>query len=207
MIDKIVSNLCAMIQDSRYYYSQNRENEFATDCSKLILDAIRKANLPTGTATFTGNMTDLCSTGNFTKYAYNKSSLVKGDILVWHKGGSNGHCCMYLGGGKIGEAAGKKTGLRITSFREEGWQYILRYTGEGLKQNLPPTVRKGDKNIYVGLLQVFLNTQGFKLQIDCDNGPKTTEAVKNWQIKKSLEVDGIVGEKTWAKIYITMAQS
>lgn len=209
MIDKIINNVCAMIQDKRYYYSQNRENEFATDCSKLILDAIKKSGLPIGSASYTGNMSDLTKTNNFVKLPYTgKASLQRGDILVWHKGGSDGHTVLYIGSNKIAEAAGRKTGLRVTDFREEHWQYILRYSGSGLSSNLPPTIRKGDENIYVGLLQVFLNKySNARLQVDCEFGPKTAEAVKNFQINKSLEVDGIVGVKTWSKVYTTMVQN
>jgi len=54
-------------------------------------------------------------------------------------------------------------------------------------------------------LQLFLNKYaGERLVIDCDFGSKTQEAVKNFQIRYNLEVDGIVGKETWSKIYFIM---
>lgn len=211
MIKTIINNVCTMINDKRYYYSQARENKYATDCSKLILDAIRQAGLSDGGATFTGDMKRLVSTGNFKEIKY-PCPLEVGDILVKHienvDGSYTGHTVILIDKNKIAEASGKQYGLRITSFRESGWQYVLRYSGNEVKSDLPPTVKKGSKNIYVGLLQLFLNKyNGNRLEVDCDFGTKTDEAVKNFQISKSLEVDGIVGVNTWTKIYIIMVRS
>ena len=58
-----------------------------------------------------------------------------------------------------------------------------------------PVLRKGCKESSVGALQKLLG-------IDCDNsfGPKTLEAVKEYQKANSLEADGVVGRKTWSKL-------
>lgn len=39
-----------------------------------------------------------------------------------------------------------------------------------------------------------------KLKVDGDYGPKTKSAVKEYQKKNGLHVDGIVGSKTWNKL-------
>ena len=49
-------------------------------------------------------------------------------------------------------------------------------------------------------LQWMLNRHGYNLQIDGIFGPKTLEAVKDFQKKHDLVVDGLVGKKTKAAL-------
>ena len=63
------------------------------------------------------------------------------------------------------------------------------------------TVRYGDKGDDVKKLQRCLNKiMGMKLKIDGEFGPATLNAVRKFQAKYRLEVDGAVGPKTRAKI-------
>lgn len=67
------------------------------------------------------------------------------------------------------------------------------------------TVRKGDKNTSVLLLQEILRARGFtgkdkkELKLDWDAGDNTIYALTKYQESRKgvLEVDGICGEKTW----------
>lgn len=66
-----------------------------------------------------------------------------------------------------------------------------------------PTLRKDDKGEYVKVLQKTLIGLGYdlgKYGADGKFGEKTETAVKKFQKKNSLTVDGIVGKKTWAKL-------
>ena len=54
-------------------------------------------------------------------------------------------------------------------------------------------LKKGSKGESVRTLQEFL-----KITVDGDFGPKTESAVKAFQKKTGLTVDGIVGRNTWA---------
>lgn len=70
-----------------------------------------------------------------------------------------------------------------------------------------PTLKKGMKSSCVGTLQKALRTHGEFLKyngkpttINNDFGPATKDAVKKFQKKKKLVVDGIVGSKTKAKL-------
>lgn len=66
-----------------------------------------------------------------------------------------------------------------------------------------PMLRQGADNGYVVALQATLIKRGFSVGIwgaDGDFGSGTLKAVKNFQSKKGLEVDGIVGEQTWAAL-------
>lgn len=49
----------------------------------------------------------------------------------------------------------------------------------------------------VKTLQACLNTYGYELDVDGSFGGKTDTAVNDFQKKKGLTVDGIVGQKTW----------
>ena len=63
-----------------------------------------------------------------------------------------------------------------------------------------PTLRKGDRGEYVRYLQQLLNAKGCQLQADGIWGVQTDTAVRNFQYKAGLVVDGIVGPKTWAAL-------
>jgi hypothetical protein len=58
-------------------------------------------------------------------------------------------------------------------------------------------IKKGSKGESVRTLQDFL-----KIPVDGDFGPKTESAVKSYQKKNGLIVDGVVGPKTWAHMGI-----
>lgn len=58
------------------------------------------------------------------------------------------------------------------------------------------TVKEGNKGGIVETIQKLLGG----LKVDGIFGPKTEEAVKEFQKNRDLEVDGIVGSKTWEKL-------
>lgn len=63
-----------------------------------------------------------------------------------------------------------------------------------------PTLRKGDKRTEVATMQQLLLDAGEKLPkygADGDFGNETLKAVKSYQKKHGLAVDGICGPKTW----------
>lgn len=63
-----------------------------------------------------------------------------------------------------------------------------------------PTLRKGAKGESVELLQELLNVKGYQVKVDCDFGPLTELAVKEFQKANGLVVDGVVGPLTWEKL-------
>ncbi len=65
-----------------------------------------------------------------------------------------------------------------------------------------PTLKKGSKNAYVKKLKSKLKSKGYKGMDNNDKfGDGTLKAVKSFQKKKKLKVDGIVGSKTWKALY------
>lgn len=58
----------------------------------------------------------------------------------------------------------------------------------------------GDIGGQVKELQKLLNGHGYMLTIDGNFGKKTLDAVRAFQKKSKLTVDGLVGNKTWSKL-------
>lgn len=62
------------------------------------------------------------------------------------------------------------------------------------------TVKYGSRGSDVTELQNKLNANGYKLDVDGIFGNQTQSAVKDYQQKNGLGVDGIVGTNTWGKL-------
>lgn len=62
-------------------------------------------------------------------------------------------------------------------------------------------VSYGSSGAAVKELQTLLNSQGYALDVDGVFGAKTRTAVKNYQKKNGLRLDGIVGEETWGSLH------
>ena len=77
-----------------------------------------------------------------------------------------------------------------------------KVTAKGYTGRFPnETLKSGSKGTQVKYLQQFLNWYGnYKLATDGIFGPKTLAAVKSFQKKEGLVVDGIVGIKTRNKM-------
>ena len=69
---------------------------------------------------------------------------------------------------------------------------------EGLKKLL---LKQGAKGKAVEILQRLLNHVGHNLVVDGDFGQGTDRAIKDFQQKNDLVVDGIVYTKTWTKLF------
>ena len=61
-------------------------------------------------------------------------------------------------------------------------------------------LRYGSTGAEVKKLQSLLNEQGYSLAVDGIFGAATSKAVKDFQTRKGLESDGVVGEKTWSAL-------
>jgi lysozyme family protein/peptidoglycan hydrolase-like protein with peptidoglycan-binding domain len=63
-----------------------------------------------------------------------------------------------------------------------------------------PMLRSGSSGPQVALLQTALNRNGAALTVDSDFGPRTEAAVRAFQARNHLEVDGVVGPATAAAL-------
>ena len=61
----------------------------------------------------------------------------------------------------------------------------------------------GSRGDEVKELQTALNKNGYNLSVDGIFGSKTQAAVKDYQTKNKLQVDGIVGKNTWGSLFPT----
>lgn len=66
-----------------------------------------------------------------------------------------------------------------------------------------PILMSGKKNVYVKILQILLNYyEKASLDVDGEYGVLTKKAVADYQMKYSLETDGIVGIETWSHLLL-----
>ncbi len=61
-------------------------------------------------------------------------------------------------------------------------------------------IGKGYKGDEASQLQTLLNKNGYSLEVDGSFGGKTEAAVRDYQKKNGLKVDGIAGDQTWAAL-------
>lgn len=72
---------------------------------------------------------------------------------------------------------------------------------KSMEPELYNLLKKGMKGFEVIELQYRLNRLGYKLVVDGDFGAITDGAVKDFQRNRGLVADGIVGQKTWDRLY------
>ena len=119
-----------------------------------------------------------------------------------------GHIGVYIGNGQIIEARGTKEGVIQTPLKgtnSAGWTHWLKCPYIKYEDVIPMKVlRYGSKGEEVKLLQEKLNTLGYQLIVDGHYGIITQGAVRDFQRECGFtgkDIDGIVGPKTWAKLY------
>lgn len=125
---------------------------------------------------------------------------------------SPGHCGVYIGGGYAIEARGFNYGVVKTKVSSRSWTHwyqcpYIEYDGLGV--DIPtqprPLVYKAGATLMAGddVLEVqnALIACGYDPgAADKKYGPKTEAAVRLFQKDYHLEVDGVVGSKTWAAL-------
>ena len=113
----------------------------------------------------------------------------------------------------VTEAKGTIAGVVHTSISNKKWTYwgLIKgvdydfIPGEDAKLTPKPvkkhtTLRRGAKGDEVIELQTKLHLDGSSLEIDGIFGIGTLSAVKSFQRRHGLVVDGVVGPKTWAEL-------
>ena len=127
-----------------------------------------------------------------------------------------GHVGLYIGGGFVIEARGAYYGVVMTKIESRPWSWWGELKGVDYSNEAPapeptpepapvkrPTVRKGNRNVYVREMQTMLQKLGYNLGIcgvDGDFGTATEKALKEFQRDNGLTQDGICGPKTWTAL-------
>lgn len=112
--------------------------------------------------------------------------------------------------GVVGKRTWYKIGYIYTAVKK-----LAELTSEGIQsENVPPayptvTIRQGSTGEYVFLAQFFLILASEfvasiePIAMDGIYGPKTAEAVRDFQTAYGINADGIVGPVTWRALYDT----
>lgn len=130
------------------YDQLNREaiyNGGETDCSALVIWALKQGGFDTGGATYTGNLSYNLTRRGWKRLPADLSTLRPGDILL----NDQHHVCMVISGygrnaiiaqasidergkasgGRAGDQTGNETNERRVYVYRHGWSCILRYVG------------------------------------------------------------------------------
>ena len=208
--------------DQRHGYSQsNRWGNPDYDCSSLVISAYKKAGADTGQATYTGNMrqellkhgfTDVTASCNLS----NCNGMQKGDILLYHLSGTQGHTALYAGNKTIVHARGQSYGssspgdqgseIAVTPYSRSRWATVLRYTG-GQKAEQKryavsttlPIIKYGSTGSSVKVWQTIVGCDA-----DGEFGYVTRGATMAFQTEHLLDADGEVGPLTWSEGFKTL---
>lgn len=209
--------------DQSHGYSQaNRWGNPDYDCSSLVLSAYKKAGIDVGQATYTGNMrqellkhgfSDVTASINLASGA----NLQRGDILLYHIGGTAGHTALYAGQGQIVHARGQSYGsskpgdqgaeIAVTPYYRGKWATVLRYTGGGTAKTVRrykvetelPIIKYGSTGSAVRVWQTIVGCPA-----DGEFGVVTKGATMAFQTEHALTSDGEVGPLTWSAGFKTL---
>lgn len=137
--------------------------------------------------------------------------LKPGTAIFTDKDGDKTHVGLYIGNGDVIEAQGTRYGVVTSKITNKKWKcwgelkYVdyknaAKVTEKKEEKKVYPTIRYGSKGEYVTILQELLVKNGSTIKIDGIFGIGTQSAVRAYQKKNGLVVDGIVGPKTWGKL-------
>lgn len=221
VIESAISWMESKANDNQHGYDQRyRWGEKGDyDCSSAVITAWEQAGVPVKTrgASYTGNMYNIFIACGFkdATAGVNLSTgagLRRGDVLL----NKQKHTAMYCGNGMEAEASinekggitggtpGDQTGKEFLfrTYRNYPWDCVLRYAGEAASQpqETKNWLEYGDTGDEVKKLQEMLNKIGYRLSLDGSFGPATLAAVKNFQSKNGLTVDGLFGPQSKEKL-------
>lgn len=163
-------------------------------------------------------------------YKGSKTQNMKLPVGAWVYTGTSsnrGHIGIVIDDEYVIEAEGTKAGVVKSKISLKKWTWwglakgiefeFIPGGGEQAKPTVPaesentgtskpnnqimyPTLRRGDKGDLVSQLQSLLSKDGSNLTIDGIFGSGTQSAVRAFQKRHGLVVDGIVGPKTWTEL-------
>lgn len=218
---KLAELACAAALNDKIGYDQNQRTTYWTqlkaagydpskiataceaDCSAGVIANVRAVGYLLGltalqnvNATYTGNMRSGLKAAGFevltaSKYLTGAQYLLPGDILL----NDAHHTAMNV---TKGSKASTSTTASTTTATTTGGSYMFSVG----------TVQKGCTGNDVKLLQRLLKSNGCKgsdgkaLTIDGEAGANTDYAIRTYQKKKGLAVDGCAGQNTWKSILL-----
>lgn len=165
------------------YQRQNIYDGGECDCSSLVIWALKKAGFDTGTASYTGNMSENLTKRGWVRLPADLSTARPGDILLndtYHVAAvisGNGWNAKIAQasidergratGGQAGDQTGNETNIKNIYTYSRGWSCILRYQSGATTGT----------------------TTSIKLNVDGVAGPAT---IKAWQAALGTVQDGVI---------------
>jgi hypothetical protein len=107
------------------------------------------------------------------------------------------HVGLYLGGGRMVEAAHSGVPVRIASIWRAGLLPLATRPAGGAAG---VAARLGSRGPAVVAVQLRLVANGHCLAVDGDFGWRTWRAVRAFQLSRRLSTDGVVGPLTWSAL-------
>lgn len=172
------------------YQRQNIYDGGECDCSSLVIWALKKAGFDTGTASYTGDMSENLTKRGWVRLNANLANAKPGDILLndtYHVAavisgqGWNAKIAQasidergHATGGQTGDQSGNETNVRSIYTYRYGWSCILRYQG---------STTNGVSN------NTSNSSTSVKLEVDGIAGPAT---IKAWQAALGTYQDGVI---------------
>lgn len=150
--------------------------------------------------------------GRFWDYPNIPSKLKKHDVIFFQRAGISHVAHLwkdetYTGSGTISVLGGNQSDMICKKeYKQMGIQAVYRpYYGEEKEKYMfeVETVKRGDKNNSVLLMQEIFRARGYKMKngnvqkCSGECGPQTEYVIKWYQQQRKLTVDGICGPKTW----------
>lgn len=211
----------AATREQTRLYGQQWVGKHVVDCSGLFYWAYKELGsyMYHGSNTMWGKY--CASKGTMKSGKRTDGAILKpGTAIFTGSDSDKGHVGLYIGGDTVIEAAGTKSGVitsKITATKWKYWGELIHTDYSGASSNIPaskpqppseqpaitvtyPTIRQGARGEIVTQLQDLLAKAGSNLKIDGIFGSGTASAVRAFQKKYGLVVDGIVGPKTWTKL-------
>ena len=160
----------------------NIYNGGETDCSALVIWALKQGGFDTGSATYTGNLSYNLTRRGWLRLPANLGILQPGDILL----NDTHHVCMVISGhghsaiiaqasidergrasgGRAGDQTGGETNERKVYTYRHGWDCILRYTGAQTAPKPSPSTGKIAEDGYWGTATTRALQRHFGTPID-----------------------------------------
>ena len=199
-------------------YGQQWVGKRVADCSGLFRWAVSELGgyIYHGSNTIWKTYTDSTRRGA----VGGKMTIHPGTAVFMERDGVRHHIGLYVGGGKVIEAQGTRTGVvesQLSAWDEWG-ELLVKIGGKLVKveydvpaeeiEIAPRTMRRGDSGADVEALQAALVAAGYDVgkrkdgtpMIDGKYGTETVSAVRAYQSDHGLTPDGIAGPLTLAAL-------
>lgn len=189
-----------------------------TDCSALVIWALKQGGFDTGLASYTGNLSAALTKRGWKRLPADLSTARPGDILL----NDTHHVCMVIAGygrsatiaqasidergrasgGRSGDQTGYETNERRIYAYRHGWDCILRWLGSSVaaKKQDKADSTKGDEGDVREILEPRKNGKALGFQALLENGSLTilTKSAQSALLAKDGVKTKVVTEEEWA---------